>query len=421
MKLTLYKNDEDLILKLNSLVVALMLAAGAITSTLARIPLFANIQNNVVVLGISAFIIFTEILKSKKICLPIPAIITLILVIVWYAYSIIFHGSDCDLTYIQFIFYAILPIYAVSQKIDGEYVMRYTLYLSLVSIFTSSSFFAIQYDQYSQAFMGNIYPLLTPVTVAMIHFKLYRKQANIVVILAYVYNLYLFVKMIFFANRGAVMCLLFCLMVLLINSYDEDVRKKLSGLKILLIVIFCFIGLIIIINALPLLEGFSQWMQETFNSVPSFVTKMIKYLRDGDVTDGRTTINSFTLNEIANHPFFGHGIKTFESVSSRVIGKPLVYPHQYIYQYLFEGGIFFSIIPIFLSITITLKVLFARIDNKKEFAICCTLVCACIPKLLVSTDPWASTVIWMMITYSLIYTFNNNSYFIKRKDKKAYK
>ena len=273
-------------------------------------------------------------------------------------------------------------------------------------------FFVLQYVKYNQAYMGNIYAILSPVIVAMIHFKLYRKQSNLLIKLTYIYNLYIMAKIVLFANRGAVLCLACCAIVLVINAYDDDKRKKLSAIKLSLIIVFSVIGILIIIFALPLLHSLADLCNSILNSVPSFISKMIKYLELGDVSDGRTAIDAFTLPAIANNPIFGYGIETFSKVSGELANRSWPYPHQYIYQYLFEGGIVFGLIPVYSSLSLTAKVVCTRIKDKSEFALCCTLVCVTLPKLLISTEPWATTSIWMLITYSLIYICKTNPIFI---------
>ena len=119
------------------------------------------------------------------------------------------------------------------------------------------------------------------------------------------------VKIVLFANRGAVLCLACCAIVLVINAYDDDKRKKLSAIKLSLIIVFSVIGILIIIFALPLLHSLADLCNSILNSVPSFISKMIKYLELGDVSDGRTAIDAFTLPAIANNPIFGYGIETF--------------------------------------------------------------------------------------------------------------
>lgn len=417
MKITLYSDKNDLITKLNSIAVALMIAASCITAVLARISFFSKLQNNVIVLGAVCIFIFTALLITKRLFIPIPALITMFFTFITYMFTLLINPEQCDLSAIQYIFYAVIPIFVIGQKIEGEYVMRYVLYISLITMPMVNSFFNIQYEQYAQAYMGNVYSLITSVTIAMIHFKLYRKQSNILVKISYIYNLYLLVQMLLYGNRGAVLCIIFCLIVLTINSYDETGLKPLPPLKIVIIVVVGIAVLIAVINALPLLEAFSSFLGNTFHNVPSFILKMIKYMSDGDATNGRETISSFTTNAIFEKPIFGNGIKTFEAYVKSKTTFNWPYPHNYILQYLFEYGIVFGLMPIYLSLSLAVKTVFARIKEKKEFAICCTLVCLNIPKLFVSTDPWSSTTIWMLITYSLIYIVNNNKYFSAYKNR----
>ncbi len=420
MKIKLYESQNDLIVKLNSIAVALMIVSSCIIGVAARINILASLQNNVIVLGLVFICVLLNFFISKKIRLPIATLFIFGWVSIMYIVTLFFHSTHYDLTLIQFIFYAIIPIYLISQEVDGEYVMRYSLYISLITLPVINSFFVIQYEKYSQAYMGNIYAILSPVIIALIHFKLYRKQANIVTKIAYIYNLYVLLKMLAYANRGAILCIVFCVMVLLINSYDGYERKKLPPAKIILIVTICIVAFLAVIFALPIMEEISAICRDFFNNVPSFITKSIRYLKEGNLSNGRDNISDFTINAILEKPFFGHGIETFQSYAESTIGKSWPYPHQYMLQFIFESGIVLSIIPIFLSIYMIIKVVFCGIQEKKEFALCCTLVCINIPKLLFSTDIWASTGIWMLITYSLIYIFRKNNYFSSLQGRSGY-
>lgn len=410
MKITLYKDKNDLIIKLNSLAVALLLVSQVITRTLVRIKAFSGLQNNIFVLIAVLLCIVFSIGLTRKVHIPIQSFFLFFIIFANYIITLIFHYDETTLTAVQFIFYAVVPIYVISQKVDSETVLRYALYLSLITIPVINIFFEIQYEKYSQAYMGNIYAILPPILIAMIHFKLYRNNANFLVKVAYLYNLFVMIRIFFVANRGAIVCFFFCLMVLLINSYDNETRLKLKPSKTIFIILAFIVCIIIVMNALPLLESLQTFLQNSFNFVPSFISKMIKFLTEGDVSDGRTNINDFVINAINSKPVFGHGIKTFANYASKYAARDWPYPHQYIYQYLFEGGIVFSIIPIYFSLSLAVKVLSTRIVKKEEFALCCTLVCMCIPKLLLSTDVWDSTTIWMLITYSVLYTFKTNKY-----------
>lgn len=404
MAIKLYNDKDELTIKLNSLAVALMIAASSITSTLEHINArLANFQNNLFVLGMVCIVVFASILNSGKVRIAIPFLSISGLLIIMYVYTMIFFKSYSAISPIQFIFYAIVPVYVISQRLDGELVMRYSLYISMLTATCINEMFRIQYTSVSQAFMGNIYAVLSPVLIAMIHFRLYRKQSNIVTKIAYLYNLYVMFLIFKYANRGAVVCIIFCLAVLLINGYTEsEERKKLSAIKIILIIIFSSAAIFTVMNLLAVLEMARDFMNDVFHSVPSFISKMIYYINKGDVTDGRADINVYVYSAIAEKPIFGHGIKTFQAFATEQVGRTWPYVHQYILQYLFEGGIVFGLIPIALSLILTAKVLCTMISTKKEFAICATLVCCVIPRYLLSNEPWLSTTIWMLITYSLI-------------------
>lgn len=407
----LNNDNNDLIKKLNSLALALMITSACITGVLVKISALANFQNNLIVLGLVFFCMFASFIVNRKIVFPMPSMIVMGYVILLYLVTLLFQGTNCDLSGIQFVFYVIVPIYLISQSFDSEYVLRCSLYISLISLPVINSFFVLQYEQYSQAYMGNIYAILSPVIIAFIHFKLYRKQANILTKIAYVYNLFVLLRILSFANRGAVLCIVFCLLILFINSYDGEKRKKLPPVKVIAIAALFVLAAFAIVFSLPLLNALASLSKEIFGNIPSFISKTITYLNEDDVLNGRSSISGFTVKAIWDSPIFGHGIETFESFARKTVGKSWPYPHNYILQLIFECGIIFSALPIFFSLSLTAKTIFCRIEEKNEFAICCTLVCINLPKLLFSTDMWLATGFWMLITYSILYTVKNNNCF----------
>ena len=108
MENTLQNSKDRLFIKLNSFVVAMMISAQTITGTIVRIPTFKDFHNNFIILVIALTIIFAEIIYYKKVTIELPVMFFLSFVTLWYLYSLIFHGNNCDLDVIQFIFYAII-------------------------------------------------------------------------------------------------------------------------------------------------------------------------------------------------------------------------------------------------------------------------------------------------------------------------
>lgn len=410
-------DKESLILKLNCMLIALMMMSNTITESLVRLPMFKSFSNNLIVLILAVAIAAVQILLSRKFSVSLPALAVAAFASIWYFYTMFFHYNETTLTPIQFIFYAIIPIYAVSKKADGELVLRYILYMSFISLPSIFSFFVINHEQYSQTYLANIYSIITPATAAIIHFALYRKKSNIVIIAAYIYSVYILYNILLHSNRGAILCLSFCIIVLVLNTFNGEERKKMTVKKAFAVFFITIAILMSVIFAKEILLWLDSFFSSTFHFVPSFVTKMLKYIEYGDISDGRNLIDSFTVPEIINHPIFGHGIQTFKYNAEHLINRPWPYPHQYIYQFLFEGGLIFGAAPVYLSLSLTFKTIFLRIKQKNEFALCCLIVCLTLPKLLFSTDAWSSPTIWMLITYSLMYlvkhTFSSES--VRRK------
>ena len=77
-----------------------------------------------------------------------------------------------------------------------------------------------------------------------------------------------------------------------------------------------------------------------------------------------------------------------------------IYPHNFVLQHLFEGGILFATIPTYLVCRHFYEVIFGKIENKSEFVLSAMLLCQCIPKQLFSGDAWFNTTLWMMIAFS---------------------
>ncbi len=403
---------DEVVIKLNSMLVALMISANLLTEVLVRYPIFKNLPNNMTVLAAALALATAKVFYTRKFSVLLPTMIMAVYVVLWYLYTLLFHYNDTRLEPFQFIIYAIVPIYAISQKANGEYVLRYILYLGFLSIPVVQSFFVLLYENINQGNLQNIYTILIILTAAIIHFALYRKKSNIVIKLAYIYSIYILINILMYANRGAILCLLFCITILIVNSYSNEERRPLTKKNIVIISALIFFGVLTVLFLMPILYFLQDTLYSIFHSVPSFISKMIIYIELGDISDGRGVIDSFSISSIAKHPFFGYGIKTFQAVAEREANRSWPYPHQYIYQLLFEGGIVFGLLPVYLSLSLTAKTLFRRIATKNEFALCCILVCVTLPKLLFSTDAWTSASLWMLITYSLIYIFKtrfNNS------------
>lgn len=212
------------------------------------------------------------------------------------------------------------------------------------------------------------------------------------------------------ANRGVMLALVFCVFVLFIHRFDDSGFIKTQNTKTTFILAISVLVVFVIVQNIELFfDGLQSVIKNVFGSVPSAIIKMRSYINRDDIMNGRSEINEMLYSAIKESPIYGHGMNMFFPYS----GKIYVYPHNFILQYLFEGGILFAFLPVALSVGALLKVLLGRIRNKEIYVVSAMLVCQCFPKLLLSSNAWTGTAIWMLIIYSA------NNLFFSRKRRRA--
>ena len=92
-------------------------------------------------------------------------------------------------------------------------------------------------------------------------------------------------------------------------------------------------------------------------------------------------------------PIIGYGMK----MSSVVSNGQYPYPHNYILQMLFEGGIIFAVYPVIISLRIIFVTLLKKSDALQYELLLVFLLCNCIPKLLLSGDMWMQPILWLWL------------------------
>ena len=387
-------------IKINSLIISLICMAAPITGVFSLGFGINDNANAYIVLFLFALLVLRLFFAKKnkdEYKLDRFSLILIICIFVLYILTMIFKADFCRLSLIQLIFYAIIPICCINLNFNTEYVLRYSLYLSLFAIFARDKWFDFQYVFLNQANMGSIYPIVTMLIIAIIHFRFYRPTANKVIKLCYIYNAYLLVRTLIVANRGAALTLFFCVLILSLYSFDKDKGIRFSSWKVVFVaVIGVVFGLLLMNNLVGILETIQRFFYKYFDNVPSVILKMHRYAVQEDIMNGRLEIYQFAWDAIKKSPIYGHGLCTFYNYSKGLY----IYPHNFILQHLFEGGILFAFAPIVLTFNLLMDVILGRIKNKGEFIIATMLLCQCIPKLLLSTDAWYNTALWMMIAFS---------------------
>lgn len=393
------KKVENHFIKGNSFLMAVVLMAATIIAPLT-INLGINENANLYILGLIFVLLFIQFVRGYRFTLPTTSVILIVMVVILFMFSKL-SVAHSDYSFPQLLFYSLIPIFAGSQKVNSELVLKYMMYISLLMIPSLNRLLAYQYEGLKQAEMGPSYAILTAVAAMLIHYKYYREHSNLFIKMCYVYGAFLMINLIMVGTRGAILSLLILVLMLYINDYEKSGKQiEVNPQKIMTISLLIIIGFVIYMKLKELTKFLYNYFINYFGSAPSFIIKINTFIvNDLELSNGRNEIYDFLIEYIVKRPIFGYGLETFYYYSD----WRWPWPHNFIFQFIFEGGLFFAIIPIILSVSMLIKVLFRRIKYKEEFTLGILLVSECFPKLLISTDPWKGTALWILISYSWIY------------------
>jgi hypothetical protein len=385
--------------KLNSLLIALLMSFNIINAVIDSL-IVVDLEVGLLVGGTIciSFIIFSLMNKdfstNKKSLFLISYIIFAIVVSLP---LLSFYDRTID-TFINFIFYGLISILIGSRSFDTQIVTRYTIYISLASIFT----FGDLLNNYTKTFsytridMGLSYALLPVVIAAIIHFIYYRKSANIFIWIGYIFNAYCLFLLIFAGSRGVLVSILFFFWFLSLNKfvYKKGSSEFINHRKLW----FLFSSFLIIIS-LILFENIIVIVHESLSSLGieiAFVEKNYYLLQSaGDISNNRMILYGQALEGIANSPVWGNGIGSFQYYTG------VAYPHNIILELLYEGGLILAT-PIILILLIgMLKVLTGKIKSKDEYLYVVLLIASSMPRLMVSASFWSIQIFWLLVAFSV--------------------
>ncbi len=411
-------SDYDKIIKLNSLIVALVILAPTLSGTLANgfgVAAGANLYTLIAITGLYIVKIIKQASSAIKIewNFTYKTAIILLMVLILYFFTSLTSGGKHNYSMIQLVFYSIIPIIVTTIKFRTEYVLRYAVYMSLLTVIGLEGFLTVRWEGVGQADLGKVYSLVTALVCILFHIRYYGSKANLLLKICYVYGAYMFLRVIMLANRGALLTLLFAIFVSFIYKFDSnDSMKMQTTKKIIIICIVIAISIAVMQNLGPIIDWVIEVCKNLFDKVPAGLIKMRFYIKQDDISNGREDINQMLYKAIKESPIYGYGLNMFYPYSN----YKYTYPHNFIFQFLFEGGILFALMPIFFAIWGLVKVLVGSLKEKEKFVFPALLVCLCYPKCLVSSNMWKVTEIWLLIGY-VASTFNMDWIKLRKRKK----
>lgn len=314
--------------------------------------------------------------------------------------TMLFAEAETTMTMGDYLFYCFFPPLFILFEFDTEKVLRYGMYLSLISCLEVNTLLSDQAIswRFSQARLGTIYDLLPCVIMAMFHFAYYRKKAAKFTKLCYLYYIYVLIKMLFVIVRGALLTLMAGLLMIYLNrpQGSRDALRAWSVKKKILLGFGAALAVLAVLN----FDLVITWLYTALESAGihiGVITKFHYYISTGNITDNREAYYRLVFRMFLKSPVWGSGVQTFYAYSP----DGAAYPHNYILQFLFEGGLLLALPLTFVTLRELYRLAAARyVSTDRMVFSACVLLLSVVPGMF-SINIWYNRTFWLAVMWGL--------------------
>ena len=279
--------------------------------------------------------------------------------------------------------YLIPHITIVSSKLLLKAMMIFPSFavLRLQAVFASSVSWATRLPM--DVSYGYLIPIVANIVFLWFYFKDESRGAKLITLVFSGINFVFFLNILLFGSRGPILCIflllcfLWCIRINHFTGFKIDKRR---------LYILLFSGILIVAFFIPVMSYMNDRLFEYGIEVDA-ISKIINLQDAGDISNGRNDLNEKTWIGIINHPILGNGLDQYDN---NYPGDD--YPHNFILQILYDGGIllFLIFLPVFRKIPGYLKTC-----SRDDLAVFSVFSFASVPGALFSQDLWCIPVLWM--------------------------
>lgn len=336
-----------------------------------------------------------------------PAILILFTISIYLLLTIIFVGMPNTSILVLLVQTFVAFVLPFLIQIDVRTFLYGLMIIPIPAITRVNQIFVMSNIGYDAISMGVSYAFLTPVIASIVYVFVFFKYDSIlkktmiliIVFINSIYASYLFL----YGSRGPLLAILLLVLYLFIVKYDLY-RNKIT-INIRRLVLFLFLAVIISTMLIPIFNALNDILQSKSLSF-RFVDKILHMHEEGDISNGRTSIYNFTIENIFQRPIFGHGIGCFYTY---YYDSNIQYPHNFILQLLYDGGIVLFLIVIIPVISNIKK--WYKHSTIDKYVLISILLFSSVPRSLVSGDLWESGILWLcfgtLISPSIEFNKNN--------------
>lgn len=244
----------------------------------------------------------------------------------------------------------------------------------------------------------SVLPLFVALLVKYVALKdKFTWKSSILLIILLPYFFFLLV----YCSRGVYLACIICFFLC----------KIVNGINKKQLLIFCLIILLVIILLINMTSILStiEDILSSHNLSFKIIDKNLRLMQEGDISNGRGNVYRWAIDGIKNNLLFGNGIGSFNIRYS-------TYPHNFILQILYEGGILF-LIPMIIPILYGVYAILIKKKNisKEMKVLLIFLLSSAIIRLLISYEFWKEPFFWMYLSTSMLTMLDKDIMYNKEK------
>lgn len=384
----------------NNFFTSILLALFADTKIINRIVLeakptlagsFMTAMYAVCVIGL----LYMGLIHQKKSFgqLSFSHMVVCIICVLWYYATFALVGEPSVSVSFFWIFMVASFIIPGLVTIEFKTFLMTLFILPSVGIFYIDQIFIRSVAEEGVLSMGVSYALLVPVLANLIYLKYFflseNRSIKLVILPFTAINIFYLVQMTMFGSRGPLFCVILLIASFFIFKINGDSKITINRRRLSLLIIGAFIVYVCFLQLLQLISDFLSDYGISLNTVEKF----LRMQENGDMSNGRDAISKVVWEGILNSPIVGHGTSQFENNTG------IVYPHNFILQMLYDGGLVLTLC-IFVPIVKSLIKKFRNI-NKHELICFVLLFFSSVPGALFSGDLWQANILWLFFGFLL--------------------
>lgn len=311
---------------------------------------------------------FTKIIVSKAF------IIFCSVMLFWYSISY----KYTDTSVIQLICYVLFPVFiCYFGNINTNLMLKMCMVFGILALPVSSR---LLYSSSGTTINMDIcYAFLPCIVATVIDFFSRQRGGTKITYLLYIVPMYYFTILLSRGMRGTVMCVGIAILLVILVGPN---RKK-----------YLFLSLIIFVLLFISVFFFDDIIKAIYNYYSSrginlyFLKKTLYY--ENDLTNGRIILWKIAFDGFLESPLFGKGINSYNYWTG------YLYPHNFLLQFMFEGGLLAIIWFLYFFIEGTINVFKYKIRQDIELYL--FAFCISVPYLFVSANVWTTPLLWAFI------------------------